>query len=182
MTAADKLRELLATRPAQPGLVELVRWWQTSGVLVPQLLADLEGVECDLAAERARHRANVEGFESALAQEAHEKDVLEQVGCGLLEDKRLLRGELLRVKAELAALPGRDQDPVARVDDESRCAVCGWKLGKSWTMGSSTFVCVRGSCGHRPFLVNLYAPARAEREAAELSDRAQRERMEAGHA
>ena len=99
MTAADKLRELLATRPAMPNVEELTRWWRTSAELVPQLLCDLEAMDCDLVAERAahrrtqderadlrveldreriQHRANVEGFESALAQERHEKDILEQ--------------------------------------------------------------------------------------------------------
>jgi len=41
LTAADKLRELLATRPAIPNLEELFRWWTTSGLLVPQAIADL---------------------------------------------------------------------------------------------------------------------------------------------
>lgn len=34
-TPADKLRELLATRPQQPNLEELVRWWRSSTELVP---------------------------------------------------------------------------------------------------------------------------------------------------
>lgn len=38
MTVADKLRELLATRPQMPNTEELFRWWQTSGELLDELL------------------------------------------------------------------------------------------------------------------------------------------------
>lgn len=104
MTAADNLRELLATRPAMPNTEELTRWWHDSVRLVPTVLLDLEALDCDLVAaraalrreqdaraelrveldrERVQHRTNVEGFQSALAQEAHEKSILEQVECEL---------------------------------------------------------------------------------------------------
>lgn len=42
MTAADKLRELLRTRPAFPGLTELVRWWRAGDELVQDVLAELD--------------------------------------------------------------------------------------------------------------------------------------------
>lgn len=45
MTPADKLRELLASRPAHPNLEELVRWWRTSGELLPRMLNELADVE-----------------------------------------------------------------------------------------------------------------------------------------
>lgn len=38
MTAADKLRGLLATRPAMPNTEELVRWWRETVKLIPELL------------------------------------------------------------------------------------------------------------------------------------------------
>ncbi|HEY6038934.1 MAG TPA: hypothetical protein VIV58_31845 [Kofleriaceae bacterium] len=38
MTAADKLRELLATRPEMPNTEQLFSWWQTSGELLDELL------------------------------------------------------------------------------------------------------------------------------------------------
>lgn len=48
MTAADKLRELLATRPAMPNTEELVRWWRTSAGLVRQVLDEHETVAAEL--------------------------------------------------------------------------------------------------------------------------------------
>lgn len=42
MTAADKLRELLASRPAMPSLEELTRWWRTTAELLPVVLAQLD--------------------------------------------------------------------------------------------------------------------------------------------
>ena len=81
MTAADKLRELLATRPAMPNVEELTRWWRESVPLVTELLdgidaakpavgaelrdfvvavgavaLDLEASDCDLVAARAALR------------------------------------------------------------------------------------------------------------------------------
>lgn len=41
MTAADKLRELLATRPAMPMTEELVRWWRTAD-LVREVIDELD--------------------------------------------------------------------------------------------------------------------------------------------
>lgn len=51
--------------------------------------------------------------------------------------------------------------PVAppHVDEEFRCAVCGWPLAESVERG-----CVRGNCSHRPRPDRLYAPERAEKE------------------
>lgn len=40
MTAADKLSELLATRPALPSLEELTRWWRATTELLPQLIEE----------------------------------------------------------------------------------------------------------------------------------------------
>jgi hypothetical protein len=42
VTPADKLRELLATRPAMPNTEELFRWWQTSGEFLDELLNPLD--------------------------------------------------------------------------------------------------------------------------------------------
>lgn len=67
MTAAAKLRELLATRPRIPTLDELIRWWFTGGdlaflvvelhddhkAIADSLRLDLER-ECRLRQERAR--------------------------------------------------------------------------------------------------------------------------------
>lgn len=39
MTAADKLRELLATRPEMPTTDDLFRWWDTSAELLRELLS-----------------------------------------------------------------------------------------------------------------------------------------------
>jgi hypothetical protein len=50
-----------------------------------------------LESERAQHRADIEGFQSALAQEAHEKSILEQVECDL-------RGKLAEAEARATAL------------------------------------------------------------------------------
>jgi hypothetical protein len=52
----------------------------------------------------------------------------------------------------------------APVDDESRCAVCGWKLAESTPAGTLTRGCVRGNCSLRPRPEKLYAPERAARE------------------
>lgn len=112
MTAADKLRELLATRPAEPSADELQRWWRSTGLLLPQLFLDVEGMDSDLVAERAalrreqdacarlrveldrertQRRTNADGFESALAQEQHEKSILEQVERDLRAELEMLR-------------------------------------------------------------------------------------------
>lgn len=49
-TPADKLRELLATRPQQPNLEELVRWWRSSTELVPAVLTELAGLQLEVDA------------------------------------------------------------------------------------------------------------------------------------
>lgn len=49
--------------------------------------------------------------------------------------------------------------PQTTIDDESRCAVCGWTLADSIEKG-----CVRGNCSMRPPPERLYAPERAEQE------------------
>lgn len=59
--------------------------------------------------------------------------------------------------AALAAWEG-SAGPVA-VDDETRCAVCGWPLGVSLSND-----CVPGNCSMRPRPRQLYAPARAAKE------------------
>ncbi len=186
--ARDRVRELLATRPAEPTTEEMRRWWDSSW-FVTELISDFEAWEkagqdvvdlfdpmpqratsaslvavaqgakeanrslradldaaraehrreqdarallrveldrtkaerdeaqmlcrdariqamdrgasyqatvAELADERAQHRANVEGFEAALAQEQHERSILEQ-------SERDLRAELERVKPVYAA-------------------------------------------------------------------------------
>ena len=45
------------------------------------------------------------------------------------------------------------------VDDETRCAVCGWPVVDQTMRG-----CVRGNCSMRPFPQWFYAPERAARE------------------
>lgn len=45
------------------------------------------------------------------------------------------------------------------VDDERRCAICGWPLESSIDLG-----CIRGNCSHRPFPERMYSPARAQKE------------------
>jgi hypothetical protein len=54
VTAADKLRELLATRPALPNYVELVRWWLESAKLIPEALNELEARARDVAEPMVR--------------------------------------------------------------------------------------------------------------------------------
>jgi hypothetical protein len=49
----------------------------------------------------------------------------------------------------------------APIDDESRCAVCGWTM-------EHFPGCVPGSCSLRPRPATLYAPERAAREADEV--------------
>lgn len=220
MTAADKLRELLATRPAMPNTEELVRWWRFGGEAVTELLAgfpataraivalevaradrgdeierlraELQALDCDLVAtraelrrerderaylrveldrERIQHTADNEASASALAQEAHEKAILEQVNSGLravLDAAKRWRdygntpvweGELrAAVDAARGMEDGGDSAP-PRVDDKSRCAVCGWPLEQEVRRG-----CVRGNCSQRPRPTNLYAPERAAGE------------------
>lgn len=92
MTAADKLCELLAIRPAMPNTEELVRWWRTTAKLVPEVLAEREEYRVELDRERLQHRVDIEGFEAALGTEAYEKSILEQMECDL-------RAELVRVKS-----------------------------------------------------------------------------------
>lgn len=65
MTAADKLRELLATGPAMPTLDELTRWWVTTKLLLPEVL--------DAFAEPLRQR--LEGLEAAVAADVRRLDV-----------------------------------------------------------------------------------------------------------
>lgn len=66
-----------------------------------------------------------------------------------------------------AVIAATDEQPPPAVDDETRCAVCGWPLAERVDQG-----CVRGNCSHRPRPANLYAPERAKREADELHARA----------
>lgn len=260
MTTLDKLRELLSTRPVHPGLDDLARWWTTSGPLITELLADLEGIDADLVAERAAHRRTMDEranlrvqldgrirwqvdavahlrtwsglFDAAVAmREGHEGCVTEPA-CGdcfrcrfdaavdeamkavaadspgsvardvelehlraaarrfvaLVDDLgafvndndprvMAIAGPLGAAQADLWAALGLDLDQEharLQADIASRCAVCGWPLAEKPESG-----CVRGNCSHRPRPEHLYAPDRAEREAAEA---AQRDRMEAGHA
>lgn len=45
MTAADKLRELLATRPPMPNVEELTRWWRAGAKLVVGALDELAAMK-----------------------------------------------------------------------------------------------------------------------------------------
>lgn len=57
MTAADKLRELLATRPTGGSLDDLLRWWN-SAALVTEVLDDLDkSKKATRAAWAAQHDA-----------------------------------------------------------------------------------------------------------------------------
>lgn len=89
MTAADKLRELLATRPALPNTEQLVEWWRVSGMLVPPLLEDVENHPRVLA--------------SAWAALQREKDARAE-----------LRSELERVRADATRRAGTSAVPRRR--------------------------------------------------------------------
>ena len=60
---------------------------------------------------------------------------------------------------EALAYPARPEPPF--VDDESRCAVCGWPLALP---PSTAGTCLRGNCSMRPRPERLYAPERAAKE------------------
>lgn len=65
-----------------------------------------------------------------------------------------IRNESKRLEAWAANI-----ERALHVDDESRCAVCGWPLKERVEDG-----CTRGNCSHRPRPERLYAPERAARE------------------
>ncbi len=90
MSAADKLRELLATRPGLPSLIETARWWVTGAQLVRELLEELDWLQRD----RVQLRSDNEGYASALMQSEYERSLVEV-------SERQLRAELERMKAEL---------------------------------------------------------------------------------
>ena len=193
MTAADKLRELLATRPTFPSFFELVRWWMASVVLVPKVLDDLEGVDRDLVAARAETAAAVQQAVDRISPAAlswrRERDQLRQdldaaraAARALVShvddlalfaddnDPRVMAtaGPLGAAQADLWVALGlslEDEHARMRADIESRCAVCGWPLAEFPEKG-----CTRGNCSYRPRPTNLYAPARAEREAADRKE------------
>lgn len=65
----------------------------------------------------------------------------------LVKERDELRAENERLRQSERQQP--------RVDDESRCAVCGWPLAGSVNEG-----CVRGNCSQRPRPENLYEAGR----------------------
>lgn len=153
VNAADKLRELLATRPALPDTEALVRWWRTSAELVPVALADAERVKDarDQACEMLLHL----GLTISQYEIAHQ----------LLEVGKERAAELERApldeRTETLVCGPRLDASIPFVDDEARCAVCGWPLATL-----SHFGCVRGDCSMRPRPSNLYAHERAVKEQA----------------
>lgn len=79
---------------------------------------------------------------------------------GIVRDGITIRDALEAAAKALAHVSiERDKAKQPRIDDESRCAVCGWPLAESVVKG-----CVRGNCSQRPRPDNLYAPERAARE------------------
>lgn len=72
MTAADKLRELLASRPAMPNTEELVRWWRSSGELVREVLGQHFEMISDLVVadkQKRQHQADLDDARAKLRDE-----------------------------------------------------------------------------------------------------------------
>lgn len=168
MTAADKLAELLATRPAMPSMLELVRWWN-SGADVLQLIADLQRLEAAGDRDVEMRRLNQLLVDTQAKFDKRERDLRAELERWEQRQLDVVvaaaafcsggRSESELVKAEQALLRAVHYF----IDDESRCAVCAWPLKASIADG-----CTRGNCSQRPRAERLYAPARAEREFAAL--------------
>ena len=198
MTPADKLRELLATRPAQPNIEELVRWWRTGAELVNELLAsmnELGPAVGALFADRAHRGSTIDELRAAvdvLKQEVREleqqRDTARTAARALIaqvehlaafaddSDPRVMAtaAPLGAAQADLWLALGLSLDEEharMQADIDSRCAVCGWQMADP-IKGTAGFMCRPGDCSLRPPPEKLYAPERAKREAEELHERA----------
>lgn len=87
MTASDKLRELLASRPALPGTEELVRWWR-SAELVREVIEALDLL----------------------------KSVMQRLSDNNERDERALRGELAETRASTLQLIRNGLERDAKID------------------------------------------------------------------
>lgn len=86
MTAADKLRELLATMPPVPNTEQLVRWWRTSKKLLPEIIGPIcEEGRFGLVACVARATTRCEGFAAQTVRlcDKHAAELLDFEGWNL---------------------------------------------------------------------------------------------------
>lgn len=121
---------------------ERIRWLRQR---VGAHMQDVADLQAELERERTQHRSNVEGFESALATEAHEKSILEQV-----ESELRAQLEIVRPRDEVLAEgfwrscsgchelneghPTGPYSEVFRCNLGSGCRECGG-IGATWEPG-----------------------------------------------
>lgn len=178
MTPAQKLRVLIASRPAMPGLEDLTRWWRTTIELVPQVLAEVDVLkqevrELEQQREAARAAARAMGAQvenlAAFADDSDPRVMATAAPLGAAQaDLWLALG--LDLDAEHARM---------QADIDSRCAVCGWTMPDP-VNGTAGFPCRPGNCSMRPRPEKLYAPERAAREAEDIGGPAAQRTFEAG--
>lgn len=93
MTAADKLRELLATRPAMPNTEELVRWWRTGAELMREHFNDLKATATavvELSAECSRRGKELD----VMRMQREELRAARDEACQLLENIHLVASRM----------------------------------------------------------------------------------------
>lgn len=113
-TAADKLRELLATRPAMPNTEELVRWWRSSAELIPQVLGEL----ADRQLMVMQATVGLEVAAKALEAIAAERDVLKQEVRELEQQRDAHRAVLNRIADSLRVV--HEDDKIERAVEAVR--------------------------------------------------------------
>lgn len=168
MTLNTKALREAAERATQPGPWSVIQQDPDGGAPASIVLDDngMWVADCGTAPHDAAF--------IALANPATVIALLDLVVASQEENHRL-RIAVTRLERELGQAAERIGElrlpamQIAHVDDLNRCAVCGWALDSSLPVGSHTRSgCVRGNCSLRPRPAKLYAPERAEYEAASL--------------
>lgn len=114
MTAADKLRELLATRPGMPNTEELVRWWRASGELVSRLLADVDAAALESAADTEAILLTIEDLKTIAARANDMESQLEAIRA-LVPQITQLETDLASCHARIAELEAQHKDSTERL-------------------------------------------------------------------
>ncbi len=112
MTAADQLRELLATRPSMPNPEELMRWWRISSDLLPEILESLQRHEREAM-------LNLQAYERASAERAQMQQRLDTAVDAHIETTRAHNEERDRLLGALR----REQDARAQLRLELNNAI-----------------------------------------------------------
>jgi hypothetical protein len=123
--SVDRLRELATIAPTLSLSAESAAELRALAATVLQLRDE----NATLLEQANRHRANVEGFESALTQVEHEKSILEQGEAALRAERDQARNDLVKALQTIELNAGIGMPHVSLCEHPSMCACCGRMRG-----------------------------------------------------